>query len=112
MHRIQLAIAELCKKEEVRILLVPGHYNLHDNELANLEAKLGSEVAQPSVPLDSSTRAALIRREERQSSLIHPRLSALCTSRPREEEEALLQKADRTDLIRFRCGHHPHFRRW
>ena len=25
--------------------------------------KLGSEVAQPSVPLDSSTRAALIRRE-------------------------------------------------
>ena len=111
-HRIQLAIAELCKKEEVRILWVPGHCNLHDNELANVEAKLCSEVAQPSAPLDSSTRAALIRREERQSSLTHPRLTALCTSRPREEEEALLQKADRTDLIRFRCGHHPHLRRW
>ena len=55
---------------------------------------------------------ALIRREERQSSLTHPRLTALCTTRPREEEEALLQKADRTDLILFRCGHHPHLRRW
>ena len=112
VHRIQLAIAELCKKEEVRIQWVPGRCNLHDNELANLEAKLGSEVAQLSVPLDSSTRAALIRREERQSSLTHPRLTALCKSRPREEEEALLKKADRTDLIRFHCGHHPHLRRW
>ena len=112
VQRIQSAIAEFCKKKEVRILLVPGHCNLRGNELANLEAKLGSEVAQPSVPLDSSTRAALIRREERQSSLSHPRLTALCTTRPREEEEALLQKADRTYLIRFHCGHHPHLRRW
>ena len=112
MHRIQSSIAELCKKKEVRILWVPGHCNLRGNELADLEAKLGSEVAQPSVPLDSSTRAALIRQEERQSSLTHPRLTALYTTRLREEEEAFLQKADLTDLIRFRCGHHPHLRRW
>ena len=112
VHRIQSAIAELCKMKEVRILWVTGHCNLRGNELADLEAKLGSEVAQPSVPLDSSTRAALIRREERQSSLTHPRLIALCTTRPRKEEEALLQKADRTDLIRFRCGRHPHLRHW
>ena len=91
---------------------MPGHCNLRGNELADLEAKLGSESAQPSVPLDSSTRAALIRREERQSPLTHPRLTTLYTTRPREEEEALLQKADRTDLIRFRCGLHPHLRRW
>ena len=92
---------------------MPGHCNLRGNELADLKAKLDSEVAQPSVPLDSSTRAALIRREERQSSLTHPRLTALYTTRLREEEEeALLQKADRTDLIRFRCGYHPHLRRW
>ena len=112
VHRIQSAIAELCMKKEVRIQWVPGHCNLRGNELADLEAKLGSEVAQPRVPLDSSTRTALIRREERQSSLTHPRLTALYTTRPREEEEALLKKADRTDLIRFRCGHHPHLRRW
>ena len=112
VHRIQSAIAELCKEKEVRILWVPGHCNLRGNELADLEAKLGSEVAQPSVPLYSSTRAALIRREERQSSFTHSRLTALCITRLREEEEALLQKADRTDLIRFRCGHHPHLRRW
>ena len=74
--------AELCKKKEVRILWVPGHCNLRGNELADLEAKLGSEVAQPSVPLDSSTCAALIRREERQSLLTHPRLTALYTNRP------------------------------
>ena len=74
---------------------MPGHCNFHGNELADLEAKLGSEVAQPSVPLDSSTRAALIRREERQSSLTNPHLTALYTTRPREEEEALLRKADR-----------------
>ena len=86
--------------------------NLRGNELADLEAILGSEVAQPSVPLDSSTRAALIRRKERQSSLTHPRLTALSTTRPREEEEVLLPKADRTDLIRFRCGLHPHLQRW
>ena len=91
---------------------MPGHCNLRGSELADLEAKLGSEVAQPSVPLDSSTRAALIRRGERQSSLTHPRLTALYTTRPREEEEALLQKADRTGLIRLHCGHHPHLRRW
>ena len=111
VRRIQSAIAELCKKKEVRILWVPGHCNLRGNELADLEAKLGSVVVQPNVPLDSSTRAALIRREERQSSLTHPHLTALYTTRPREEG-ALLQKADRTDLIRFRCGHHPHLRRW
>ena len=109
---MQSAIAELCTKKEVRILRVPGHCNLRGNELPDLEAKLGSEVAQPSVPLDSSTRAALICREERQSSLIHPRLTALYTTRLREEEEGLLQKADRTDLIRFRCGHHTNLRRW
>ena len=112
VHRIQSAIAELCKKKEVRILWVPGLCNLRGNELADLEAKLGSEVAQSSVPLDSSTRATLICREERQSSLTHPLLTALYTTRPGEEEEALLQKADRTDLIRFRCRHHPHLRRW
>ena len=66
VHRIQSAIAELCKKKEVRILWVPGHCNIRGNELADLEANLGSEVAKPSVPLDSSTRAALIRREEMQ----------------------------------------------
>ena len=112
VHRIQSAIAELYKKKEVRIMWVPEHCNLCGNELADLEAKLGTEVAQPSVSLDSSTRAALIRREERQSSLTHPSLTALYTTRPREEKDALLQKADRTDLIRFRCGHHPHLRRW
>ena len=106
VHRIQSAISELCNKKEVRILRVPGHCDLRGNELADLEAKLASEVALTSVPLDSSTRAALIRREERQSSLTHPLLTALCTTRPREEEEALLLKADRTDLFRFRCGHH------
>ena len=90
VHRIQSAIAELSKNKEVRILWVPGHCKLRGNELADLEAKLGSEVAQHSVPLDSTTRAALIRREERQSSLIHLRLTALCTTRPREEEEVLL----------------------
>ena len=110
VHRIQSAIAELCKKKEVQILWVPGHCNLRGNELADLEAKLGSESAQPSIPLDSSTRAALIRREERQSPLTHPRLTALCMTQPREE--ALLQKTNRTDLIRFRCEHHPHLRRW
>ena len=91
---------------------MPGHCNLRGNELVDLEAKLGSESAQSSVPLDSSTRAALIRREERQSSPTHPRLTALYTTRPREEEEAILKKVDRRDLIRFRCGHHPHLRRW
>ena len=90
VHRIQSAIVELCKKKEVRLLWVPGHCNLRGNELADLEAKLGSEVAQPSVPLYSSTRAALIRREERQSSLTHPRLTAFYTTGPREEEEALI----------------------
>ena len=112
VNRIQSAIAELCKKKEFRILWVPEHCNLRGNEIADLEAKLGSEVAQPSVHLDSSTRAALIRREERQSSLTHSRLTALCATRLREDEEALLQKSDRTDLIRFRCGHYPHLRRW
>ena len=85
VHRIQTAIAEFCKKKEVQILWVPGHCNLRGNELTDLEAKLGSEVAQPSVPLDSSTLAALIRREERQSSLTHPRLTALYTTRLREQ---------------------------
>ena len=110
-HRIQSSIAEICMKKEFRILWVTGHCNLSGNELADLEAKLGSEVAQPSDSLDSSTRAALIRREKRQSSLTHPRLTALYTTRPREEEKALLKKADRTDLIRFSFGHHPHLRR-
>ena len=64
VHRIQSAIAELCKKKEVRILWEPGHCNLRGNELADLEAKLGSEVAQPSVPLDSSTRCTHLPRRK------------------------------------------------
>ena len=91
VHRIQSAIVELCKKKEVRILWVPEHCNLRGNELADLEVKLGSESALSSVPLDSSTRAARIRRGERQSSLTHNRFTALYTTRPREEEEALRQ---------------------
>ena len=46
------------------------HCNIRGNELADLEAKLGSEVAQTSVPLDSSTRAALIRRKK--AVVAHP----------------------------------------
>ena len=76
VHRKQSTIAELCKKKEVRILWVPRNCNLRGIVLADLEAKLGSEVVQPSVPLDSSTRAAHIHREERQSSLAHARLTA------------------------------------
>ena len=38
VHRIQPAIAELCKKKEVRILWVPWHCNRRGNELADLEA--------------------------------------------------------------------------
>ena len=78
--------------KKVRILWVPGHCNLRGNELADLEAKLGSEVTQPSVPLDSSKRAALIRREERQSSLTHPRMTALCTTRSQEEKRPSSKK--------------------
>ena len=92
VHRIQSAIAELCKKKEVRILWVPGHCNLRGNKLADLEAKLGSEVAQPSVPWHSSTLAALIRREERQSSLTHPRLTALYTTRPKKKKRPSSKK--------------------
>ena len=33
VHRIHSAIAELCKKKEVRMLWVPGHCNLHGNKL-------------------------------------------------------------------------------
>ena len=107
VHRIQSAIAELCKKKEVRILWVPGHCNLHGNELADLEAKLGSEVAQPSVPLDSSTRAALIRREERQSSLTHPRLTALYTTPRRRRGPPPKSRPNRPHPIPLRTPSPP-----
>ena len=71
VHRIQSAIAELCKKKEVRILWVPGHCNLRGNELADLEAKLGSEVAQPSVPLDSPRRKAVVAHPSSLDCFIH-----------------------------------------
>ena len=123
MHRIQSAIAILCKNKEVRILWVPGHCNLRGNELADLEATLSSEVAQPSVPLDSSSRAALIRREERHSSLTHPPRGKALVAHPSSldcfihdptprRRRGPSPKVVRTDLIRFRCGHHPHLRRW
>ena len=62
VHRMQSDIAEL-QEERCSNPVGAGHCNLRGNELADLEAKLGSEVAQPSVPLDSpqSNRAALIR---------------------------------------------------
>ena len=96
VYRIQSANAELCKEKEDQIQWMHGHCNLRGNEQADLIAKLGSEVADPNVHSESSTRAALIRREERQSSLTHPRLTTLCTTRLREEEEALLQKTEQT----------------
>ncbi len=58
---VQAAVARLKAERGLEVLWGPGHCGLQGNELADEEAKLGSEEYQPLVRLDCATHRAVIR---------------------------------------------------
>ncbi|XP_077455370.1 uncharacterized protein LOC144073431 [Stigmatopora argus] len=110
IRRLQGDIALFPPPKRLQLLWIPGHCNICGNDLADALAKLGSLDDQTNTPPDAATRRAIIQREYR-PRLSHPRLLQTYTTKVTEEQLAL-SKGDRTDLIRFRSGHHPLLRRW
>ena len=109
----QRSIARITRSKELLIVWAPGHCNLWGNELADSEAKRGSTLPQPAERnLDSKTRKAVIHREDRPLSSSHHRFLDLYTTNTNLIKENTLNKAELTDLVRFRSGHHPSLRRW
>ncbi|XP_029656940.1 uncharacterized protein LOC115230980 [Octopus sinensis] len=95
------------------VIWVPGHCNLRDNELADVQAKHSSALSQPDAAINTVIRLAFIRRTFQPTPIQHPRLKEVFTKKPDERTEAALSKANFTDMIRFRSGgHHPALRRW
>ena len=109
----QRSIARITRSKELLIVWAPGHCNLWGNELADSEAKRGSTLPQPAERnLDQKTRNAVIHREDRPLSSSHHRYLDLYTTNTNQIKENTLNKAELTDLVRFRSGHHPSLRRW
>ena len=93
------------KGRSVTLVWVPGHCGVPGNE------------EEEEIPIDGSTRRALIRREVRGSPVRYERLREVYTGELREAEKAQLPRADRVNLTRFRTGvgdaqDHPETPRW
>ena len=54
----------------------------------------------------------MIHREDRPLSSSHHRFLDLYTTNTNQIKENTLNKAELTDLVRFRSGHHPSLRQW
>ena len=110
---LQRSIARTICSKKLLIVWVPGHCNLCGNELVDSEAKRGSTLPQPAKQhLKQKTKKAVIHREDRPLPSSHHRFLDLYTTYTNQIEENTLNKAELTDLVKFRSGHHSSFRRW
>ena len=113
LRRLRERLWELSEDgKDVTLVWVPGHCGLPGNEEADRLAGLGCELEQTGAELDGATRRAVIRRGIKGQDVRHERLREVYTGRVREDEESAMRREDRTDLTRFRTGHHPKLRRW
>jgi len=97
------------KRQVVLVPWIPGHCNVPGNDHAETTALSLAEQLTTAPVVD--TRKAIIRRVNGLPSLRHLRLLQLNTTAIKEPEESTLSKQDRSDLIRFRSGHHTQLRR-
>ncbi len=109
---MQAAIARFNAERCLEVLWVPGHCGLQDNELADEESKLGSAEHQPPVRLDCATRTAVIRRACSTLFISTSLHAATYPSNLVLRENPKMSKPERTQLRRFRSGHHRALRRW
>ena len=113
LRRLRERLWELSEDgKDVTLVWVPGHCGLPGNEEADRLAGLGCELEQTEAELDGATRRAVIRRGIKGQDVRHERLREVYTRGVREDEESAMRREDRTDLTRFRTGHHPKLRRW
>ena len=105
--RSELKDAEVGGRELV-VLWVPSHCGLEGNELADERAKEGTTLQQAEVPLDQSTKKAVIREEVGRRYAERTRnVDERLPDKIRDDEEGRMSREDRVDLVRFRSGHHP-----
>ena len=113
LRRLRERLWELSEDgKDVTLVWVPGLCGLPGNEEADRLAGLGCELEQTEAELDGATRGAVIRRGIKGQDVRHERLREVYTGGVREDEESAMRREDRTDLTRFRTGHHPKLRRW
>ena len=108
----QTSAAVLAMSKSILIVWARDHCCLSGNELSDHQAILDAAETQPDNALEPATRRALSRRSSRPPPIQHERLKEVCTSLPDEQTESTIVKTKRTDLARFRNGHHPALRRW
>ena len=96
----------------ILIVLAPGHCGLPGNKLTDHQVKLGAAETQLDSALFVATWRTLIRRSCRPPPIQHEQLMEVYASLPDVQAETSFSKTERTNLVRFRSGHHPALRRW
>ena len=87
----------------------PGHCGLLGNEVADAQAAIGAAMDQGDTTVDPRSRLNFIISNLPHADITHERVRRVYSCSIKAEEHTL-SKADRTDLTRFRTGHHPKIR--
>ena len=91
---------------------IPGHAGVVGNELADEEAKKGSDMNQKEAKIDKETRKCMIRRTITNTEISHEYTrKAYGTTRNMMEEDSM-ERTRMIQLRRFRSGHHPLLRKY
>jgi ribonuclease HI/endonuclease/exonuclease/phosphatase (EEP) superfamily protein YafD len=102
----------LTDEKEVHFIWIPGHCEVLGNDEADQEAERG-RISRANVIQPENTTESLQRRmtsgEGSHPVISHERISRVYTRQLRAEENCM-NKQDRTNLSRFRTGHHPALR--
>jgi ribonuclease HI len=97
------------KEQQVRLVWIPGHCGVQGNEEADTEAAFGREMQHN--PIDPGWTSVGVGQkvtaiQAGDFNISHERLKNIYVRRLNNTEDTL-SKAERTDLSRFRTGHHP-----
>ena len=100
---------------QVTFTWCPGHWGITGNELANAQAKKGTDADKTDVDHKYTTAKAMIHRATRGGPASHELTQRICgnrRSKVNRKEEDQLGRRDQVTLGRLRSGHHPELKYW